>query len=330
MPAAPAVRRLRWRDHGQGHLMNRPHSPRTALAALVRRLRAKALGADNGLDGLLPRQQLSVLYEVLLGRKPDPAGVTSYLPGLQDGTMSATQLAEWIYASSEWWTVAPFTQLAPALHFSRSLFVRSLPSARRILDLGGTALGSDKGAMVLMGYPYAFDELVVVDLPPDDRNELYKETVSRNVIQTELGPVQYRYHSMSDLTQYADGSFDLVYSGQSIEHVPVEEAERVLVGAARILRPGGHLALDTPNARVCRVQQPEFIDPDHDYEYTHGEMMDKLLSAGFEVLEAKGLNLATRSVAEGRFSIQEVATKRGLFAEIEDCYLLSYLCRKPT
>ena len=27
--------------------------------------------------------------------------------------------------------------------------------------------------------------------------------------------------------------------------------------------------------------------------------------------------------------MQEVATRRGLFAEIEDCYLLSYLCRKP-
>jgi len=180
--------------------------------------------------------------------------------------MSPSQLAEWIYASSEWWTVAPFTELAPALHFSRSLFVRSLPPARRILDLGGTALGSDKGAMVLMGYPYAFDELVVVDLPPDDRNELYKESVARTVTQTELGPVHYHYHSMSDLARYEDGSFDLVYSGQSIEHVPVDEADRVLVEAARILRPGGYLALDTPNARVCRVQQPGFIDPDHDHD----------------------------------------------------------------
>jgi SAM-dependent methyltransferase len=219
--------------------------------------------------------------------------------------------------------------MAPALHFSRSLFVRSLPKARRILDLGGTALGSDKGAMVLMGYPYAFDELIVVDLPPDDRNDLYKESVARNVTQTELGPVQYRYHSMSDLTQYANDSFDLVYCGQSIEHVPVEEAERVLVGAARILRPGGYLALDTPNARVCRLQQQEFIDPDHDYEYTHAEMLDKLRGAGFEVLEAKGLNHAGGSLARGEFSIQEVSTRRGLFAEIEDCYLLSYLCRKP-
>jgi len=309
--------------------MERPRSPRSAAKALARRLQAKALGTDRGLAALAPELQLSVLYEVLLGRKPDPAGAASYLPGLRDGSMSPSQLAEWIYASSEWWTVAPFTELAPSLHFSRSLFVRSLPKARRILDLGGTALGSDKGAMVLMGYPYAFEELVVVDLPPDDRNDLYKETVSRDVTQTELGPVQYRYHSMSDLTPYPDGSFDLVYSGQSIEHVPVEEAERVLVGAARILRPGGYLALDTPNARVCRIQQPGFIDPDHDHEYTHGEMTEKLHGVGFEILEAKGLNLAARSVAEGTFSIREVATRRGLFAEIEDCYLLSYLCRKP-
>jgi predicted TPR repeat methyltransferase len=111
--------------------------------------------------------------------------------------------------------------------------------------------------------------------------------------------------------------------------VPVHEADRVLTGAARILRRGGYLALDTPNARVCRVQQPGYIDPDHDYEYTHAEMTDKLRAAGFEILEAKGLNLAARSVAEGTFSIQEVATRRGLFADIEDCYLLSYLCRKP-
>ena len=304
-------------------------SPRSALSGLARRVRAQALGTGKGLAGLPPELQLSVIYEVLLGRKPDPAGVASYLPGLKNGSMSASQLAEWIYASGEWWTVAPFTQLAPSLHFSRSLFVRSLPRAGRILDLGGTALGSDKGAMVLMGYPYAFDELIVVDLPPDDRNELYKETVSRTVTQTELGPVHFRYHSMSDLSHYAEDSFDLVYSGQSIEHVPVHEADRVLAGAARILRPGGHLALDTPNGRVCRVQQPGFIDPDHDHEYTHGEMTDKLHDAGFEILEAKGLNLAARSVAEGAFSVQEVATRRGLFAEIEDCYLLSYLCRKP-
>jgi SAM-dependent methyltransferase len=302
---------------------------RAVTARLARHLTPRD-GAGPGLSRLSPRARLDAVYELLLHRPPDPAGVASYLPGLADGSLSPAQLAEWIIASSEWWTAVPMRELSPSLHFSRSVFVRSLPRAARILDLGGTALGSDKGAMVVMGYPYAFEELVVVDLPSDSRNQLYQETVERHVTQTSLGPVHFRYHSMADLSDYADGTFDLVYSGQSIEHVPVDVADRVLAEAARVLRAGGHLALDTPNAVVCRLQQPEFIDPDHDYEYTHKEMVDKLHGAGFEIVEAKGLNHAGASLARGEFSVTEVASARGLFADIESCYLLSYLCRTPT
>jgi len=183
--------------------------------------------------------------------------------------------------------------------------------------------------MVRMGYPYAFDRLVVVDLPQGDRNDLYREDHDRHIVDTPLGPVHYHYHSMTDLSAYPDASFDLVYSGQSIEHVPVADADKVLTEVARVLRPGGHLALDTPNATVCRLQQAEFIDPDHDHEYTHHEMVDKLRCNGFEVVEMKGLNHAGRSLAAGEFSTREVATQRGLFADIESCYLLAYLCRTP-
>lgn len=297
--------------------------------ALARRALRQRTAADGGLADLSPRQTLGVVYELLLHRPPDPAGVASYLPGLEAGTFTPAQLAEWILASGEWWTVVPFTELNASLHFSRSVFVRSLPRARRILDLGGTALGAPQGAMVLMGYPYPFDELVVVDLPQDDRNALYKEGEDRDVVDTALGPVHYRYHSMADLSAYPDAWFDLVYSGQSIEHVPFDEADHVLEEVARVLRPGGYLALDTPNGPVCRVQQDAFINPDHDYEYTHQEMVGKLTAAGFDILEAKGLNLASRSLATGIFDMQEVATQRGLFADIESCYLLSYLCRTP-
>jgi len=270
-----------------------------------------------------------VVYELLLHREPDAAGMASYLPGLEAGTMTPAQLAEWIVASGEWWTGVAFTELGASLHFSRSLFVRSLPRAERILDLGGTALGASQGAMVLMGYPYPFEQIVVVDLPQDDRNDLYREDHVRHVVETPLGPVHYHYHSMADLSAYPDASFDLVYSGQSIEHVPVADADKVLAEVVRVLRPGGHLGLDTPNATVCRLQQAEFIDPDHDHEYTHQEMVDKLHAAGFDILDAKGLNHAGRSLAAGVFSTQDVATQRGLFADIESCYLLSYVCRTP-
>jgi len=296
-----------------------------------RRRRGRRFGPTprSVLAGLSAPDALAVVYELLLHRAPDPAGAASYLPGLEDGTLTPAQLAEWILSSGEWWTDVAFTELGTALHFSRCLFVRSLPPARRILDLGGTALGASQGAMVRMGYPYPFEQLVIADLPQGDRNDLYKEDTDRVVVDTALGPVHYHYHSMTDLSSYSDGSFDLVYSGQSIEHVPVSDADKVLGEVSRVLRPGGYLALDTPNAAVCRLQQAAFIDPDHDYEYTHGEMIDKLRSSGFDVLESKGLNHAGRSLAAGEFSTEEVATQRGLFADIESCYLLSYLCRTP-
>ena len=238
-------------------------------------------------------------------------------------------MAQWAVASGEWWSVTPFPGLGPSLHLSRMMFVRSLPPAKKILDLGGTSLGNASGALVLMGYPYPFDDLVVIDLPSEDRNAIYREDAAHAVTVTALGPVRYRYHSMVDLSDYADASVDLVYSGQSIEHVPFDVADAVLSEVRRVLKPGGHLALDTPNARVTRLQQDEFIDPDHEHEYTHGELASKLERAGFEVVEAKGLNYAGPSLAAGHFDVEHIATARGLFRQIEDCYLLAYVCRVP-
>ncbi len=283
----------------------------------------------RGLARLSAQQVLDLVYELILGREPDPVGTQSYLGGLQSGAITPQELAGWAVASGEWWTVTPFLGLGQSLHFSRMLFVRSLPAARHILDLGGTALGNPVGALVLMGYPYEFDDLVVIDLPSEDRNALYQEDTAHEVTQTALGPVRYRYHSMADLSAYPDNSIDLVYSGQSIEHVPLDVADTVLAEVHRVLKPGGFLGIDTPNARVTRLQQDEFIDPDHEHEYTDAELRQKLTGAGFEVVDAKGLNHAGPSLAAGRFDVAQVATARGLFSSIEDCYLLAYVCRVP-
>jgi ubiquinone/menaquinone biosynthesis C-methylase UbiE len=300
----------------------------------VRRVRGAALPVPGGrgwraLSTMSAQRVLDVVYELILGREPDPTGTASYLSGLESGALTPQEVAQWAVASGEWWSVTPFPGLGQSLHLSRMMFVRSLPAGQKILDLGGTALGNATGALVLMGYPYQFDDLVVIDLPSEERNELYQEDTAHAVTQTKLGPVRYRYHSMVDLSDYADASVDLVYSGQSIEHVPLDVADVVLSEVRRVLKPGGYLALDTPNARVTRLQQAAFIDPDHEHEYTHAELESKLQGAGFEVVEAKGLNYAGPSLAAGRFDVSEVATARGLFSEIEDCYLLSYVCRVP-
>ena len=55
----------------------------------------------------------------------------------------------------------------------------------------------------------------------------------------------------------------------------------------------------------------------------------KLEAAGLADRRGQGAELRGACLAEGGFSVEEVATRRGVFAQIEDCYLLAYLCKKP-
>jgi hypothetical protein len=50
---------------------------------------------------------------------------------------------------------------------------------------------------------------------------------------------------------------------------------------------------------------------------------------GFVIEQAVGINYGGESVARGVFDPVELATKRGVFHEIADCYLLGYVCRRP-
>jgi len=203
-----------------------------------------------------------------------------------------------------------------------------LPRAARIVDLGGDSIADARGAFVSYRYPYRFDSLVVVDLPSPERHAFYRSDQHQSV-ETDLGPVSFRYHSMVDLSSFADSSADLVFCGQSIEHVTLEEGIVLAKEVFRILAPGGSFVVDTPNARITRLQQDEFIDPDHKHEYTWVELSRLLEGTGFAIEMAKGLNYAGASASSGRFDIDEVAANCGVFDEIEDCYLLAVVARKP-
>ena len=282
-------------------------------------------------DDLPPAAAVNLAYEILLARRADPIGFEDYVSRLTTGQITRRQLIESIRGSEEFVCRVPFSaaMLGHSVHIGRCQFIRSLPRARRILDLGGTHLANDVGAMVAMGYPYRFDELVIIDLPPDDRHPIYRKSDDLRQVQSHLGTVTYRYHSMTDLSAFADESFDLVYSGQSIEHVTPDEGMLVLKEVHRVLRPGGHFALDTPNARVTRLASANFIDPDHKVEYTHDELAGMLGDAGFTIVDAKGLNYAGPSLEAGRFDADAVASAPGLYEAIEDCYILAYVGQKP-
>jgi SAM-dependent methyltransferase len=300
----------------------------------VRNVRRRATTAVLAATGRLPfaalPDQLAVdlSYEVLLSRRADVGGRRDFLRLLAQGSLDRRGVLDWMKGSEEF-ALHAFRDIGPSIHFGRGAFVRTLPRARRILDLGGSSQHSRGGALVGLGYPYRFEELVIVDLPSDERHQLYVSDDSLSRVDTHLGPVTYRYHSMADLSGYPDDHFDLVYSGQSLEHVTPDDGRLVVKEVNRVLRPGGLFAVDTPNATVCRLQRPDFIDPDHKVEYTAAELTELLTDAGLVVTLRAGLNWAGLDAAPGTFALEEAARNWGLFAEAEECYLLAFQARKP-
>ncbi len=278
---------------------------------------------------LPPKQSVRLAYNVILDREPDATGGDEYTARLADGALSRHGVAEALIHSEESRRRLPIRDVLLSMHVSRCEFVAGLPQAPRILDLGGTHQGYVDGALVHLGYPYPFERLVVVDLPVEERHEIYRGGSDGELVRSELGPVEFAFHSMVQLGRYADCSFDLVYSGQSIEHVSEDDGDTVVREVFRVLAPGGWFCLDTPNGPVWRLRSSELMNDDHEVEYGSGELVAKLSAGGFEVTECKGLNLMRRGVAAGVFDEAEASAHPGVFASAEDCLLLAVVARKP-
>jgi SAM-dependent methyltransferase len=279
---------------------------------------------------LPPKQSVRMAFNVILDREPDAVGGPEYEAKLVNGGISRRGLAQALAHSEEFRRRVPIDNVLLSMHVSRCEFVAGLPRAARILDLGGTHQGFADGALVHMGYPYQFDRLVVVDLPVNERDEIYQGGSDGATVQSELGPVEFAFHSMVDLSAYADGSFDMIYSGQSIEHVTESDGDTVVREAFRVLAAGGWLCLDTPNGPVWRLRGAEMMNHDHKIEYGADELRSKLERQGFEVAESKGLNLMQRGVSSGVFDEAEASAHPGVFSAAEDCLLLAMVARKPT
>jgi SAM-dependent methyltransferase len=278
---------------------------------------------------LPPKQSVRIAFNVILDREPDAVGGADYSQKLASGELSRHGVAEALAHSEEFRRRVPIGNVLLSMHVSRSEFVSGLPRAARILDLGGTHQGLPDGALVHLGYPYPFERLVVVDLPVEERDEIYQGGSSGETVLSELGPVEFAFHSMVDLGRYEDGSFDLVYSGQSIEHVTEAQGEQVAREAFRVLAPGGWLCLDTPNGPVWRLRSDEPMNHDHKIEYSAGQLVALLERVGFVVTECKGLNLMRRAASAGVFDEVEASAHPGVFAAAEDCLLLAVVARKP-
>lgn len=268
------------------------------------------------------------LYREYFDREPDSGGLAHYRRELQNGTTRG-EVARQLETSRERVNRAAEDQAMVQFHYSRVEWMKSLPPARRILDLGGTAMDDRRGALLVMGYPHHFDELTIIELPPEDRHDLYKRD-EHDDLDTPQGPVHYLYRSMCELDDIPDGSYDLVVSGQTFEHITQEEGRKLLKDVLRIVTPDGAFAIDTPNraltAIACREAGADWINPDHEYEYTDVELRDLLEDAGWEIDRSVGIGHMPKTAATGEWWLDELL-EQGLTSRIGESFTSAFLAR---
>lgn len=276
---------------------------------------------------------LTAAYRTLLLREPDTDACNHYLPLLEQQQISRRKVLADLVAAPEYQLVAglPMHPIEAAHRSRIALISQVLPAAEEIVDLGGAAGDVAEGALLFMGYPHKPRSVTIVDLPPTDRigNQWSDAFFNETVV---VGPteVRYLYRSMTDLADLPDSSADLIVSGESIEHISETDGDLVCREAYRILRPGGSFCLDTPNARLTRLQSPdEFIHPEHKKEYYVHELRDKLLAHGFEIADQRAVCPMPRSRREGRFDLREMVEHVGISDDPEDGYMFYIQAVKP-
>jgi len=125
--------------------------------------------------------------------------------------------------------------------------------------------------------------------------EFINSAVAARRIAVDLNPetqklaapgVEVRANSAEDLSFLADGSVDVVFSSNFLEHLPSKEVlTRVLLEAGRILRPGGTILLMGPNIRYLADRYWDYFD--HHLALSHESLSEVLMLHGFELTQVE-------------------------------------------
>lgn len=289
-----------------------------------------------------PSRLVETAHRVLLERPVDPEELETWTGQLQRGEINGTGFIWQLLCSSEFQDLHPDWSLPrdpalvrQALHGARCLLVqKELPAADTVVDLGGACTESLSGALLWMGYPHPVREVTIVDLPPAKRMEVdaYRYAASERVDWMEVGctRVRYLHTSMTDMSALAERSVDMVWAGQSIEHVTRAEADRVFVEAMRVLKPEGPFCLDTVNRALTRLEHPlGYMHREHKHEYRVPELVKSILEAGFDVKRVLGICPMPRSAQSGRFYPQEILDHAELSEHAETAYCFYVESIKP-
>ncbi|MGE0171363.1 MAG: class I SAM-dependent methyltransferase [Oligoflexales bacterium] len=202
--------------------------------------------------------------------------------------------------------IAKAVDVNRAHHEARVALVKQLPPARRILDLGGASDTFREGAFLAMGYPHKPDEVWIIDQPPESRT-LYAPPAEERDCVFRSTRVHYVHQSMVDLRNLPEGYFDLVWSGQGIEHVTEEEFQSILNQVKKLLVPNGRFCFDTPNENLARLISPySFLHQEHKLEYSPERLSNLVKRNGYRLNRMAGVSPMPISHRIRRFCRWEV------------------------
>lgn len=99
--------------------------------------------------------------------------------------------------------------------------------------------------------------------------------------------VEWIANTAGDMNAIADASCDFVFSGQNLEHLWPQDVVGFFLESNRVLKPGGLLAVDSPNRLV--TEPLVWSHPEHTVEVTPTEARKLAELSGFEVTALKGM-----------------------------------------
>ena len=135
-----------------------------------------------------------------------------------------------------------------------------VPPAGRVLDLGA-------------GYCSFANHVEAAERHALDREPSFAAHAAPGVT-THVGRCE-------DLGAFGDGSLDVVFASNLLEHLDWPSVDRTLAEVRRVLKPAGRLLLVQPNFRYCSREY--FDDYTHRTIFTHVALADLLGARGFAV-----------------------------------------------
>jgi len=123
-------------------------------------------------------------------------------------------------------------------------------------------------------------------------------------------------HDLRKPFPWRDGSVDVIYTSNAIEHLKKRDGENCLRECARVLRPGGILRVVVPNLRG------------YVREYMRGQIPAPDLLTHLNVVEARGLSRAREILAMySGGSHCCMYDEPSMLALLQDCGLTPRVCR---